>query len=99
MAEGLPKTWQEFKPWLVTIVIVAFIDHFLGDVYEWLKEICVKNLVALYTFLIPQVTEQQLHDIAEISGKALNVVYIVALVIITKSAVDYVRGANVSSAK
>ena len=43
-SEGLPKTWQELWPWIVTVVVVAFIDHFLGDVYEWLKEICVKGL-------------------------------------------------------
>lgn len=83
----------------MTIVIVAFIDHFLGDVYDWLKEICIKNMVALYKVLSPQVSDQQIHDISEISGKALNVVYIVVLVIITKSTVDYVRGKNVSSAK
>jgi len=97
--EGLPKTWQEFKPWIVTIVIVAFIDHFLGDVYEWFKEICTKNLVTLYKLLSPHVSEPQLHDIAETSGKVLNIVYIVALVIITKSTVDYFRGTKATSAK
>jgi hypothetical protein len=98
-SEGLPKTWQEFGPWIVTIVIVAFIDHFLGDVYEWFKEICVKNLVALYKVLSPLASELQLHDIAETLGKALNVVYIVALVIITKSTVDYFRKTKARSAK
>jgi len=98
-SEGLPKTRQEFWPRIVTVVIVAFIDHFLGDVYEWLKELCVKNLVALYELLSPHVSERQLQDIAETLGKAFNIVYIVTLVIITKSTVDYIRGTRAAPAK
>jgi hypothetical protein len=98
-SEGLPKTRQEFWPWIVTVVVVAFIDHFLGDVYEWLKEICVKNLVSLYKLLSPHASELQLHDIAETSGKALNIIYLVTLVIITKSTLDYFRGTKGAAPK
>ena len=57
------------------------------------------TLVTLYKLLSPHISEQQLHNIAEISGKALNIVYIVTLAIVIKSTVDYFRGTKAAATK